>query len=53
MALELQADAAVDAGKDRSAAGQAADVKVRGDIALREIKVSVLSAVDPVSTAQP
>ena len=39
-----QADAAVDAGKPASAAGDGADVDVRGDIALRRIRVSVLSS---------
>ncbi|MCU0797472.1 MAG: hypothetical protein MUF31_16250 [Akkermansiaceae bacterium] len=39
-----QADAAVDAGKPASAAGTGPDVNVRGDIALRRIRVSVLSS---------
>lgn len=39
-----QADAAVDAGKPASAAGSNPDVEVRGDIAIRRIKVRVLSS---------
>lgn len=39
-----QADAAVDAGKPAEAAGHGPDVNVRGDIALRSIRVSVLSS---------
>jgi len=39
-----QADAAVDAGKPASAAGEGADVEVRGDIAIRRIKLRVLSS---------
>ncbi|MBK1826706.1 anti-sigma factor family protein [Haloferula rosea] len=39
-----QADAAVDAGKPASAAGDGPDVNVRGDIAIRRIKLRVLSS---------
>jgi hypothetical protein len=48
-----QADAAEDAGKPRSAAGQGPDVEIRGDIALRQIKVTVLSADQEIRAAQP
>lgn len=48
-----QADAAVDAGKDASAAGTGKDVEIRGDIALRQIKVTVLSSDQEIRATQP
>lgn len=48
-----QADAAVDAGKPASAAGDGPDVEVRGDIALRNLRLSVLSADARSVAAQP
>ncbi|MGB6219760.1 anti-sigma factor family protein [Haloferula sp.] len=48
-----QADAAVDAGKDASAAGEGEGVEIRGDIALRQITVTVLSAEQEIRSAQP
>ncbi|MEM1085775.1 MAG: hypothetical protein AAGI48_16830 [Verrucomicrobiota bacterium] len=48
-----QADGAVDAGKPASAAGDGPDVLIRGDIALRRIKVTVLSAEQENRAGQP
>lgn len=48
-----QADAAEDAGKPRSAAGDRPGAEVRGDIALRRITVSVLRADRERNAAQP
>ncbi|MEP4077689.1 anti-sigma factor family protein [Haloferula sp.] len=48
-----QADAAVDAGKDAAAAGAGKEVEIRGDIAIRQIKVTVLSADQEVRAARP
>ncbi len=48
-----QADAAVDAGKPASAAGDGPDVEIRGDIALRNLRLSVLSADARSVAAQP
>jgi hypothetical protein len=48
-----QADAAVDAGKPASAAGDGPGVEVRGDIALRNLRLSVLSADARSVAAQP
>lgn len=45
-----QADAAIDAGKPASAAGDGEDVNIRGDIAIRRIKVRVLSSDHSSST---
>ena len=50
---QAQADAAEDAGKPRSAAGDRPGAEVRGDIALRRITVSVLRADRERNAAQP
>ena len=48
-----QADAAVDAGKPASAAGEGPEVEIRGDIALRNLRLSVLSADTRSVAAKP
>ncbi|GAA5483073.1 anti-sigma factor family protein [Haloferula sargassicola] len=48
-----QADAAADAGKDRSAAGDGPGVNSRSNIALRRVTVSVLCARDERRVPQP
>lgn len=48
-----QADAAIDAGKPASAAGEGPEIEVRGDIALRNIRLSVLSSDSRSVVTQP